>query len=80
MIGFGHNLALHDSGASIEDLASAELTDWFVWDSLVMAAYERSGGDRRQATALLARAISRLAEADDSHLTGFRPERLSSAN
>jgi len=56
--------------ASIEDLASAELLDWFVWDNLVMAAYERADCNRQEAMRLLARAVSRLAEADDGSLAG----------
>jgi hypothetical protein len=76
MGGFGLNYA----AASIEDLASAELIDWFVWDNLAVAAYERAGGDRKEAMALLARAISRLAEADEAALAGSTSRLLAAAN
>jgi hypothetical protein len=70
MGGYGHNY----ESASIEDLASAELIDWFVWDNLAVPAYARSGGDRKEAIALLAQAIARLAEADETTL-GPKPTR-----
>jgi hypothetical protein len=65
MGGFGHNYA----SASIEDLASAELIDWFVWDNLAIPAYARAGANRKEAIALLAQAIARLAEADEELLS-----------
>lgn len=53
---------------SIESLASAELMDWFVWDNLVMPAFERAEMDRSQAIMLLSQAITRLASANESAL------------
>jgi hypothetical protein len=53
------------SASPIDDLASQELLDWFIWDNLAMAAYRRAGGDCAAARNLLARAMSKLDILDD---------------
>lgn len=52
----------------IEALAQEELTDWFIWDTLVTAAYEHAGQDRMGAIKFLAHAICELSARDEADL------------